>query len=341
VSLIPYTHHAAVIQAAIKGKTHVVTTSYVSPAMRELDAAAKDAGIVVFNEIGLDPGIDHLYAVKTIDEVHEKGGKVEQFLSYCTGLPAPECADNPLGYKFSWSSRGVLLALLNNAAWVEGGREIAVEGRELMAQAKPYFVKPGYAFVGYPNRNSAPFREFYNIPEAQTCVRGTLRYAGFPEFVRAFVQLGLLDQEEKSWLSADLTWAEMLQKAAGAADASEPALIAKVKEVCAFPSDAEAQRIISGLRWVGLFSAEKITPRGTLLDTLCARLEQLMAYAPGERDMVVLQHKFVVPCGIAVQLVLDGVLKTPGVHAPYSKEFCDPLRAALEAEGLGMVERVL
>lgn len=80
ISLIPYTYHAAVIAAAIKGKTHVVTTSYVSPAMRELDAAARDAGIVVMNEIGLDPGIDHLYAVKTIDEVHAKGGKVASFI---------------------------------------------------------------------------------------------------------------------------------------------------------------------------------------------------------------------------------------------------------------------
>ena len=96
ISLIPYTYHAAVIQAAIKGKTNVVTTSYISPAMRELDQAVKDAGIIVMNEIGLDPGIDHLYAVKTISEVHEKGGKIKQFLSYCGGLPAPDCSDNPL-----------------------------------------------------------------------------------------------------------------------------------------------------------------------------------------------------------------------------------------------------
>jgi len=108
ISLIPYTFHATVIKAAIAQKKHVVTTSYVSPAMLELDAAAKEAGITVMNEIGLDPGIDHLYAVKTIDEVHKAGGKITSFLSYCGGLPAPECSDNPLGYKFSWSSRGVL-----------------------------------------------------------------------------------------------------------------------------------------------------------------------------------------------------------------------------------------
>ncbi|KAJ2426024.1 saccharopine dehydrogenase (NADP+, L-glutamate-forming), partial [Coemansia sp. RSA 2522] len=111
ISLIPYTQHARVIKAAIKAKKHVVTTSYISPAMEELDAAAKEAGIVCMNEIGLDPGIDHLYALKIINEVHAEGGKIKSFESFCGGLPAPEASNNPLGYKFSWSARGVLLAL--------------------------------------------------------------------------------------------------------------------------------------------------------------------------------------------------------------------------------------
>lgn len=97
VSLIPYTFHAMVIKSGIRNKVNVVTTSYVSPAMMELDQEAKDAGITVMNEIGLDPGIDHLYAVKTIDEVHKAGGRITSFISYCGGLPAPECSDNPLG----------------------------------------------------------------------------------------------------------------------------------------------------------------------------------------------------------------------------------------------------
>ena len=151
-------------------------------------------------------------------------------------------------------------------------------------------------------------------------------------------------------------------------------LVAKVKELCQFPNDGEAHRILSGLKWIGLFSSEKAhIEAGNLLDTLCAQLQTLMPYGAGERDLVMLQHKFVVewadgrretrtstleaygdpaghsamalyvgvPCGIAVQLVLDGKLNTPGVLAPYSKEICDPIREILESHGMGLVEKVL
>ncbi|KAF7326659.1 Saccharopine dehydrogenase [Mycena venus] len=377
ISLVPYVYHAAVVQAAIKGKTHVVTTSYISPALRALDGAARTAGIVVLNEAGLDPGIDHLYAVKVIDAVHAKGGKVKQFHLHCGALPAPECAENPLGYKFSWSPRGGLLALLNSASFLANGTVTNIAGADLMASAQGITIPPfAPALEAFPNRDSVPFREFYRIPEADTVVRGTLRYAGFPAFMAALVKLGWLAADVKEWLVDGLTWREATQRACGASASDEEALVARIQEVCAFPSDAESERIISGMRWMGLFSAEKLLVRnGTLLDTLCARLEVLMKYQPGERDLVLLQQKFVVewadgkqetitttleeygtpgghsamartvglPCGIATQLVLDGIapFNTPGVHAPYSKEFCDPIRKKLEKEGLGLTERVV
>jgi len=240
-----------------------------------------------------------------------------------------------------------------------------------MAHAQPYFITPAYAFVAYPNRDSTPFREFYNIPEAETVIRGTLRYQGFPAFIGTLVKMGWLNGETQEWLNEGLTWAEVTQKAAGANAADEKTLVERIVALADFPSTSEKNRIISGLRWIGLFSSEKVKPRaGNLLDTLCARLESLMAYAEGERDLVMLQHKFTiewangeeeiitstlemygtpgghsamavtvgVPCGIATQLVLDGVLNKPGVQAPYTKDVCDPLIELLEKEGLGMVE---
>ncbi|GAM41666.1 saccharopine dehydrogenase [Talaromyces pinophilus] len=374
ISLIPYTYHAQVIKAAIRTKKNVVTTSYVSPAMQELEADAKKAGITVMNEIGLDPGIDHLYAVKTITEVHEAGGKIISFLSYCGGLPAPEDSDNPLGYKFSWSSRGVLLALRNSAKFYRDGTEYSVDGTELMGEAKPYFIYPGYAFVAYPNRDSTPYRERYNIPEAQTVVRGTLRYQGFPQMIKVLVDIGFLSETEYDFLKTPITWKEATKKILGATSEKELDLLWAISSKTTFVDNDERDRILAGLRWIGLFSDDPIIPRNNPLDTLCATLEQKMQYGPGERDMVMLQHKFEienkdgsretrtstlveygdpkgysamaklvgVPCGVAVKFVLDGTISEKGVLAPMGMELCAPLIKALKEEyGIELVEKTL
>lgn len=387
ISLIPYIFHAAVIKAACEHKVNVVTTSYVSDAIRALEPEIQKAGITVMNEIGLDPGLDHLYAVKAIDDVHAAGGKIKSFLSYCGGLPAPEAADNPLGYKFSWSSRGVLLALRNTAKFWQDGQELTVSGPELMAAAKSFYINPAFAFVAYPNRDSTPFKQWYNIPEAETVIRGTLRYQGFPEFILALVKLGFLEEEAKPFLAYNTkaSWAEVTANMVGASSTSETDIIAAIKAKVSFQSAQEEETIIRGLRWVGLFSATApVTVRGTAaqdaekvagnpLDSLCATLEQKCAYAPGERDMVMLQHKFEietaegehktltstlldygiphgvssmsklvgVPCAIATRLILEGhpALTKPGILAPYTKDICDPIRLELEKEGIALEER--
>lgn len=305
ISLIPYIYHANVIKAACKHKVDVLTTSYISDAIRELEPEIKKAGITVFNEIGLDPGLDHLYAVKAIKDVHDAGGKIKSFLSYCGGLPAPEAATNPLGYKFSWSSRGVLLALRNTAKFYQAPHKEAqvVTGLDLMASAKPYYIMPAFAFVAYPNRDSTPFREFYGIPEAETLIRGTLRYQGFPEFVLALVRLGFLDEDAKDWLKEGLTWSALTAKLVGASSTDETALVKGVRAKCAFTDAEHEARVLQGLRWLGLLSNTPATINGTpaqrekneggnLLDTLCKNLEAKCAYGPSERDMVMLQHRF-------------------------------------------------
>ncbi|KAI0804834.1 saccharopine dehydrogenase [Irpex lacteus] len=385
VSLIPYTHHADVIKAAISTPVHVVTTSYINPQMRALAPSATAANVIVLNEVGLDPGIDHLYAVKCVGDVHARGGKIKEFHSYCGGLPSPESSSNPLGYKFSWSSRGVLLALLNSASYISSSRVVSVPGQQLMSHAQPYYISPAFNFIAYPNRDSTPYREWYKIDgegEGETVVRGTLRYKGFETFVGCLVGLGWLDGSGREWLGKakeeEWSWARVFKEVLGAKGESESELTEAILAKHTFPSPAEQSRILSGLKWLGLFSADtpatiRGTPELNLLDTLCARLEVLMKYEEGERDLVMLQHKFVVewkdgsrdtitstleaygvpygdsamattvglPCGIATQLVLDGVINTPGVLAPYTKEICDPIREVLESEGWGLVERVL
>lgn len=148
-------------------------------------------------------------------------GKSESFHSYCGGLPAPDCTDNPLGFKFSWSPRGALLSQRNSATFLQNGEVIEISSDDLMATSKPYYVMEGYDFVAYPNRNSVPFCEFYNIPEAHTVIRGSLRYEGNPGFIQALANLGWLEQDKKDWLKNDMTWAEMQQKAIGASSTDE------------------------------------------------------------------------------------------------------------------------
>ena len=140
ISLLPAAYHVTVAQLCIKHKKHMVTTSYVSPEMNALDGQAKAAGVMVLNEIGVDPGIDHMSAMKIIHEVQAKGGKVTSFRSYCGGLPAPEANDNPLGYKFSWSPRAVLLAGRNDGRYLENGKEVYVPGPDLFTHNWPMNV---------------------------------------------------------------------------------------------------------------------------------------------------------------------------------------------------------
>ena len=166
--------------------------------------------------------------------------------------------------------------------------------KDLMGQAKPYHVLDGYSLVAYPNRNSLPFREFYQIPEAATIIRGSLRYDGNPALVRALINLGWLDVEEKTWLKDGMTWAEIQQQATQANSSSEADLTKRVDELCTFASSSERDEIISGLRWMRLFSSQTPRTHGNLLDTLSEHLATLCSFRPGERDLVILQHKFVV-----------------------------------------------
>ncbi|QPC76468.1 hypothetical protein HYE68_007220 [Fusarium pseudograminearum] len=351
ISLVPFVHHADVVRSAIRGKTNVVTTSYVSPAIRELEQEAKQAGITVLNEVGVDPGVDHLYAIKTIDEVHDKGGKVLEFYSYCGGLPAPEASDNPLRFKFSWSPRGALLSQQNSARFLQDGDVVEISTKDLMSMAVPYHVVDGYSFLA-----------------------GSLRYEGNPALVKALIELGWLDTAPKNWLQKGMSWAEIQQKATGAASDTEADLMARVDELCTFSSPDQRGKVLAGLKWMGLFSGEVPTIRETLLDTLSDRLNMLCSFKPGERDLVMLQHKFVVQwkdgtnntitstlelfgepngysamsksvgltCGIATQILLNGdpAFNKPGVLAPYSREICEPIRTRVEAEGIKLIEKI-
>ena len=162
--------------------------------MKDLDESAKKAGLLFLNEVGLDPGIDHMTAMRIIDHIHGQNGKVEEFYSLCGALPAPESANNPFRYKFSWSPRGVILASRNSALYLKKGKKVFIEPVDLF---KDRF---GYDFPGigdlevYPNRDSISYMDIYGIPETKTIYRGTFRYKGWCESLDVMKGLNMLDE---------------------------------------------------------------------------------------------------------------------------------------------------
>lgn len=211
ISLLPYGLHGLVAEHCIEAKTHLVTASYVTDAVRALHDSAQQAGVTLLNEVGLDPGIDHLLALECIRDVQERGGVIESFISFCGGLPAPEHSDNALRYKFSWSPRGALVNTLSSAKYLSRGQVVEIlGGGDLMTSPRKLDFLPGFALEGFPNRDSTQYRELYGLgPQLHTLLRGTIRYTGFADCVKSMQLLGLIDPEPHPMLhpnGPDVTW---------------------------------------------------------------------------------------------------------------------------------------
>ena len=359
VSLVPYIYHVAIAKLCLAHGKHLVTTSYVSDAMRELDGEARAKGLLFLNEIGLDPGIDHMSAMRIINRVKADGGRIVSFKSYCGGLPAPEANDNPFGYKLSWSPRGVAMAGRNEARFLENGQPVTIPGPQLFSHAKAFEVHGVATFDAYPNRNSLPYAALYGIEGTETMVRGTLRNAGWCRAWQAIADIGYLREDVP--VAPGTTFAALTTQLLGSAGAD---VTAETAAHCGANGDAET---IERLSWLGLFADEPIQADGTTpLDALCARLTAKMAYAPGERDWIVLFHQFIaaypdgtrqritstfqdfgipdgdtamartvsLPAAIAVKLILEGALTLTGVQIPTQPAIYEPVLAELESLGL-------
>lgn len=285
VSLLPYMFHVAVAKHCLRWKKPLVTTSYVSDAMRALDAEAKAAGVILLNEIGLDPGIDHMSAMQIIERVKREGGRVTSFMSYCGGLPAPEANDNPLGYKFSWSPRGVVMAGRNDARYLKDGREVFVPGAELFSHRWALDVPGGGSYVAYPNRNSLPYIQLYGLEGVRTMLRCTLRNPGWCETLKAIADLGILKDDPIIGLGT-MTCADWFERHVGCKG--------KLREVTAAKLGmAVDDPVLERFAWLGFFDEKPLgLNNGSDLDVLAKLMLDRMAYKQGERDMIVLHHEF-------------------------------------------------
>jgi saccharopine dehydrogenase (NADP+, L-glutamate forming) len=362
-SLLPFTFHVKAAKVAIRNKTHFCTASYISDEMKALDDDAKNAGVLLLNECGVDPGIDHMSAMKVIDAVHNNNGNIGSFTSFTGGLPAPDANDNPYGYKLSWSPRGVLLAGRNDAHFLRDGKEVKIPGPELFEHCKLMEIPGMGTFEGYPNRDSLSYIDIYNIPETKTMLRGTLRNVGWCGTLDKIADLGLLDIEERDF--EGVTYAGLMRQLTST---SESDLKSAVAKTCNIKSD---DPIIKRLEWLGLFEEKEILPdTPTVLDALCNLFEEKLQYAPGERDMIVMHHEFIaeysdkkqritstlidygipngdssmsrtvaLPVAIASKMILDGEINLTGVHRPIIPEIYEPILRELETLDIKMDEK--
>lgn len=345
ISLLPAPLHAAVAEMCIETRTHLVTASYVSPDMRRLDEQARAAGVILLNEVGLDPGLDHMSAKRIIDSIHAEGGRVVRFTSYCGGLPHPKEADNPLRFKASWSPAGIVAAANRPARIVQNGMIQAVEPRQLFENPVLFQLDDlPYPLEAYPNGDSEVYLEAYGLSgEAETFIRGTLRYQGWSAVIAWLHRLG--------WFS-DQPAAEVSYRSA-----ANTAIPVEVRDV---------------LDWLGLTGVEDYdeTASAYLLARFQSRPE--LAYAPGERDLVVMRHTFDVTyphrpveriisslvavgepnglsamastvgltCAVSARLIAEKRFRRPGVQIPVTSDLYAPVLDEMAALGFAFDERV-
>ena len=258
ISMLPAFLHMDVVQDCLRLKKHVITPSYVPDALWAMHADLSAAGLIVLNEMGLDPGIDHMSAMRILDRIRTEGGTMEAFESYTGGLVAPESDDNPWGYKFSWNPRNVILAGQGGAAkYIREGVTRYLPYHRLYSEVVRVEVEGYGAFDGYANRDSLKYRSAYGIDDIPTLVRGTLRKAGYCAAWNVFVQLGCTDDGFVMELPAKATWNDYLN----AFLPHEPTLSTRnnlARTLGLDPSGPE----LAKLDWLGLFGNEPIGVKG-------------------------------------------------------------------------------
>ena len=365
ISMLPASMHMNVARDCVRFKKHLATASYVSKEMMELDAEARSEGIILLNESGLDPGIDHASAMKVIDHIHEQGGELTSFQSFCGGLVAPECNDNPWGYKFSWNPRNVILAGQGTAQFIENGEYKYIPYNRLFTQICTIEVFGHGKFDAYANRDSLSYRKFYGIENIPTMLRGTLRMPGYCQAWNVFVKLGLTDDSYKIEASDTLTYKQLLESFLPVGKQSTK------EKLTTFMGAEMNEEVMNKIEWLGVFEDKKIkvknaTPAQILQDLL----EEKWLLKEHDKDMIVMQHQFEytlngqakkitsslvvkgddqtytamaktvgLPLAIAAKLILQGKISARGVIIPTKKEIYLPVLNELENYGVKFEEK--
>lgn len=366
ISLLPSQLHYQVALACVRYAKNLVTASYITPEIKKLDKDATERGLLIMNEAGVDPGLDHMSAMRIINRVKEEGDQVIAFESYTGGLVAPGFDNNPWRYKFTWNPENVVLAGNKGSRFYHNGKFKYIPYHKIFKRSEIIDI-PGYGeFEIYPNRDALIYQEEYGLKDLLTMFRGTIRRPGFCEAWDLLVQLGATDNSYTMDNTMNMTYREFTNSflAYDIVNRVEP----KVAKYLGIPEDSE---LMNKLRWLGLFDETLVGKPGlTPAKVLQHILEERWQLASDDKDMIVMQHQLDyirlgshrrtycnmaligqdsthtaisitvgLPMAITAELILKGRISLKGVHIPTSPVVYEPVLDELVKYGILFEEK--
>lgn len=366
ISMLPASFHILVAEVCVDLGINLITASYVSPEMKALNQKAKEKGVLLLNECGLDPGIDHMSAMKVIDMIRESGHELTSFESFTGGLLAPSDEENPWEYKFTWNPRNVVMAGTGSVKFIQEGKYKFIPYHRLFRRTEMVHI-PGYGyFEGYANRDSLKYLDVYDLREIQTLYRGTFRRPGYCKAWDIFVQLGATDDTYEMEGVAKMTHREFINSFLF----YNPNDSVELKLAHYLNLDIEGQEMYR-LKWLGVFEHELVgLEKGTPAQILEHILKKKWTLNDDDRDMIVMWHKFDfidngkprqiqstmisigedtthtgmsktvgLPMAIATKLVLNKTINLTGVQIPIKREIYNPILNELKESGIELTEK--
>jgi len=368
ISMLPASLHITVAKDCISLVKNLVTASYVSPEIAELDEQARQAGVLLLNEIGLDPGIDHMSAMQVIDDIKENGGELTSFKSFCGGLVHPDYDTNPWNYKFTWNPRNVVLAGQGTAQYIKQGKYKYIPYTKLFERTEVMEVLDAGEFEGYANRDSLGYRSAYGLEDIPTLFRGTLRRKGYCKAWNMFVQLGMTDDTYKVENLENLSYREFINLFFPYNNE-----LSVEEKLCSYLNLSQDSEEFRKIEWLGVFTDTivdlKDASPAQILQKIC---EEKWTLGTEDKDMIVMQHQFEyvkngeqkklnssllvfgddprytsmaktvgLPVAIAAKLILNGKIKSTGVKIPTTKDIYVPVLKELEENGINFVEELV
>ncbi|MCD4710282.1 MAG: saccharopine dehydrogenase NADP-binding domain-containing protein [Bacteroidales bacterium] len=365
ISMLPARMHHLVAECCVELGRDMVTASYLSPAIRALESEARKKGIVLMNECGVDPGIDHMSAIQMIHRISEEGSELNAFESSTGGLVAPGFENNPWKYKFTWNPRNVVLAGHDGARFLHNGKFKYIPYHKVFSRIETIHVPELGEFEVYGNRDSLTYRETYGLHNLETMFRGTIRRPGYCEAWDIFVQLGATDDTYVMENTEEMTYREFINSFM--AYRTDIPVDQKLSNYLDLDKDSA---MMERLRWLGIFDDTRIgVARLTPAKILQKILEEKWQLNPGDKDMIVMQHQFDfkkegvrkkrfstmvcigedtkhtamsmtvgLPLAMVARRILEGTYQEKGVQLPIQPEIYNPVLEELEEYGIRFVE---